>query len=482
VRGAWGVYRNQEQFNPYALAAATAQGYKTSRLQGTLTFAGIDSQSPLNPPDFNAYALSRTDTDRPIYYEYNGTVDQRLPWHSWLEVAYVGSHNINLGSYNGSTYNSASDLNVMCGIEKGCPANLNPFNPTDNLFQVNFQDVPASMLAIQNVTSGIGSFDTAEQDNFRRYPFYQHIYQLKHNFYSNYNSLQVKWEKNAGFISFGANYTFAKNLATASSWNNVIADPVNLRNDYNPVPYDRTNTFNIHYLLDGGRPYKGDSRFLSLIANEWQLSGITSAMSGFPLASEQGENFGFGYGSILPAQTSWQNQSNPQSNSTCATTYGIPPDKNGSTFCVTSMNPVVWLGTPDVELMPTVLGNPHPGQKTEHQYINPLAFGLPLPETNGQFRLPYLHAPSFYNSDLTLLKNFSMGEKKRLQVRVAAFNFLNHPLISFNNQNQNNLTLAFQNATAGKPLTKNVLEYPNFGVADIKVGNRLVELGAKFSF
>ncbi|MGA2044394.1 MAG: hypothetical protein ABSG83_13610, partial [Roseiarcus sp.] len=38
VRGGWGVYRNEEQFNPYALAAATAQGYKTSILQGTLTF------------------------------------------------------------------------------------------------------------------------------------------------------------------------------------------------------------------------------------------------------------------------------------------------------------------------------------------------------------------------------------------------------------------------------------------------------------
>ena len=29
LRGGWGMYRNQEQFNPYALAAATAQGYKT---------------------------------------------------------------------------------------------------------------------------------------------------------------------------------------------------------------------------------------------------------------------------------------------------------------------------------------------------------------------------------------------------------------------------------------------------------------------
>jgi hypothetical protein len=84
--------------------------------------------------------------------------------------------------------------------------------------------------------------------------------------------------------------------------------------------------------------------------------------------------------------------------------------------------------------------------------------------------------------DVTLLKNFSMGEKKRLQLRIAAFNFLNHPMVSFNAENQTNLTLAFQNATAGQPLTQSVLTYPNFGVADIKVGSRLVELGGKFTF
>jgi hypothetical protein len=482
LRGGWGIYRNQEQFNPYALAASTAQGYKTSNLQGTLTFGGIDSQSPLNPPDFSAYTLSPSDKARPVYYEYNAAIDQRLPWRSAIEVAYVGNHSENLGSYNNNQYNSASDLNVMCGIESGCPSNPNPANPMNNLFTVDLGLLPSSMTTIQSVAGGIGSLDTPEQDFYRPYPFYQHIYQLKHNFYSNYNSLQVIWKKTAGIVTFNANYTFAKNLATASSYNNIIPDPVNLRNDYNPVPSDRTQVFNISYLIDVGRQrYHGDSKFLSEAANGWQISGVSTAQSGFPLASEQGENFGFGYGQVLPVQTAYQNQSDPQSNSTCAATYGIAPDKNGSTFCVTNMNPVVWLGTPDVQLMPTVTGK-LTGGKARHQYINPTGFGVPLPETNGQYRLPYLHAPAYLDHDVTLLKNFSMGETKRLQLRFAAFNLLNHPLVSFNPQNTNNLTLGFENATAGKPLTKSVLEYQNFGVADIKVGSRLVEVGGKFFF
>ena len=73
-------------------------------------------------------------------------------------------------------------------------------------------------------------------------------------------------------VTWGANYTFAKNLATASSYNNQLVDPVNLRNDYNPVPYDRTQTFNIHYLVDLGKRYKG---------GHWLFSGAYQWLANF---------------------------------------------------------------------------------------------------------------------------------------------------------------------------------------------------------
>jgi hypothetical protein len=128
-----------------------------------------------------------------------------------------------------------------------------------------------------------------------------------------------------------------------------------------------------------------------------------------------------------------------------------------------------------------VVGKVAGGPKT-HQYVNPLGMGLPLPESNGAYRLPYIHGPYYIDHDVTLLKNFTFGESKNLQLRAAAFNILNHPLVSFNNQNTDNLSLNFVNATAGKPLTQNVLTYQDFGIANIKVGNRLMELAAKFTF
>ena len=144
LRGGWGMYRNQEQFNPYALAAATAQGYKTSSLVGALSYNQIDSQSPLLPPDVSAYVISPNDTTRPIYYEFNGGIDQAINWrflrNSHVAAAYVGNHSVNLGSYsNSNSYNTASDLNVICGIEKGCPTNNNPNmqGTMDNLFNID---------------------------------------------------------------------------------------------------------------------------------------------------------------------------------------------------------------------------------------------------------------------------------------------------------------------------------------------------------
>ena len=51
---------------------------------------------------------------------------------------------------------------------------------------------------------------------------------------------------------------------------------------------------------------------------------------------------------------------------------------------------------------------------------------------NGPIFLPVAYGPGYFNSDLGMFKNFQITESKRLQFRVQAYNFLNHPLWSFN--------------------------------------------------
>ncbi len=492
LHGGWGVYRHQEEFAPYAAAAATAQGYKTTYLQQQWNFDGVDQQSPINPSDFNVNVLSATDTERPVIYQYNGTISQRINMtrfkgvfaNSLVEVAYVGTTMQHLSSFNqGSSYNEASDQNLI-------PAGYMFGNQSTNGFCLC--NLPGSLSAVS-----IGALTTAAQDYFRPYPFYQHIYMLNHNFYGSYNGLQTSWNKSAGWLQFGANYTFSKTLATAASYNNQIVDPVNLRNDYNPVPYDRTNVFNVHYAVDFGKRYAGDNKLLKQAANGWQVSGIELFQSGIDIPSGQGENFGFGYGSLQVQQVYTVQQATSTSiTPVCVQQYNIPPDKNGNRFCVTNMSPTVWLGTPDYLLMPTLNCNPAGGGK-EHQYINPTCFGVPLPgspttgpnalSTNpsgqGVYRLPYIHGPGYQQHNLSVLKNFGVGEGKLLQLRADAFNFLNHPLVSFNNNDNTNLNMGNLNfAVAGQPLTPTQLRAPSFGLANIKYGSRLIELGAKFTF
>ena len=415
--------------------------------------------------------LSDNDTVRPVYFTYNATISQRLKWNSLLEVAYVGSNSQNLSTYSasGGGYNEASDINLI---------------PQGYMFQSSpafcLCDLPTSLGA-----DSISALNTAGQDYYRPFPFYQHIYALKHDFYSNYNSMQVSWNKSSGMVQFGANYTFSKTLATAASYNNQLVDPVNLRNDYNPATFDRTQVFNAHYLVDLGKRYHGDHHLISELVNGWQISGISTVQSGVNLASNEGENFGFGSGSLQVTQVATGQQEPDTQETACIQEYGIPKDVNGNQYCVNNLSSIVWLGTPDYLLMPTVNCNPA-GGPAKHQFINPTCFGVPLPgsPTTGPFalsknpsgqgvdRLPYIRGPYYQNHNLSLYKNFAMGENKTLQLHASAFNFLNHANVSFNNNNSKNLNLGTLNyAVPGQALTTGELEVPNFGIADIKYGS-----------
>ena len=170
LRGGWGIYRHEEEFSPYALAAATAQGYKTTFQQGQESFDAIDRQSPVNPQDFSVYTISPTDTTRPVYYEYNGAISQRIKpnstrYQSLVEIAYVGNNSEHVSSYNNqaSGYNGASDVNLI-------PAGYFFNNPQGNLQRLGGADAPAG-----GQPDSLGSLTTPQTDYFRPYPFYQHV-------------------------------------------------------------------------------------------------------------------------------------------------------------------------------------------------------------------------------------------------------------------------------------------------------------------
>jgi hypothetical protein len=144
---------------------------------------------------------------------------------------------------------------------------------------------------------------------------------------------------------------------------------------------------------------------------------------------------------------------------------------------------ITFLGTPDVQLQPLLTCNPA-AHKVANQFVNGSCFQLPQIGQNGGFNYPYLHGPAFFNSDLTVVRNVPFKNGKNLQLRFAAFNFVNHPLTTFSTSFPQMIQLNLSNLSANgytaNPAT--ATPAPGFGVSTIKEGRRVVELAAKFTF
>jgi hypothetical protein len=190
--------------------------------------------------------------------------------------------------------------------------------------------------------------------------------------------------------------------------------------------------------------------------NGWQISGITQIQSGANLTyNTTNDNFNMQLNNaIIPGSIS---AANPK---------GIQIGNQSI------------LGTNAIQLNPIVTCNPTKNLKP-HQFINGDCFAAPSQVgQNGPALLPAAYGPAYFNSDLGLFKNFQIKEQMKLQFRVQAYNFLNHPLWSFPN-GTNNLTLQFkQDPATGKITQTN----STFGYTTFKQGNRVVELAVKFYF
>ncbi len=273
-------------------------------------------------------------------------------------------------------------------------------------------------------------------DNFRPLSGFGDINIATHGLYSNYNSLQTTWVRTKDKYVISMNYTFSKSMGILSStW-----DSFNLRNNYGVQSNNRPHIFNLAYSAELGNftRHKVAGGFI----NGWQVSGMLQLQSGPNLAGFQNQNFGMDLHS-----------------------YKVP----GTTYNVSN---VALLGTNAMQLNPIQTCDPRSGLGPQ-QYINASCFTFPTAiGQNGPTVMPPIYGPGFFNADLGLFKNFQISESKKLQFRFNGYNFLNHPLWSFNGTN---LTLGFD-GTTGK------LNTPLFGTTTEKAGHRVIQLVVKFLF
>jgi hypothetical protein len=416
-RGGFGAYHFHDSFNDFAGARSTASGSENSLLQ-VVHLANIAS-SAVSVPQHSAFAVDPNDNEQPVTYTYNFTISEQAPWKSVFELAYVGNHSNHL-AFEGNLQN----LNL----------------------------IPAGALFAQGTTAtALQNADLSKARPFAAGFGNNSLNLTTHGGNANYNALQASWNKTAGLITFGFNYTFSKalGLCGTSQLNCALADPTNKAHDYGVLSIDRSQIFNSSYQIALGNRFHGN-QIVQELANGWTIAGITSLQSGPDLAAFT-TNFNI---QSVPSQASQ------------------PGFFNNRTI----------LGTSDVNLQPTILCNPT-SNLGKNQFINGNCFGVPgngvaASGVNGVYSLPYIHGPAYVNSDLSLYKDFKITERQKLQFRASAFNFLNHPLRSFNPNDNTNLTLKFAQNGQGQFVQSN----PTFGVADVKFGRRIMELALKYSF
>jgi len=454
-RGGFGAYHFHDSFNDFAGALSTASGSRGFHTGVPSTLAALQSLPPAKQVA-GAFAVSPTDDNQPVTYTYNFTIAQQLPWKSLFEIAYVGNHSNQL-MIEGSGSSNFQNLNLIplgAMFQRDRVTGFNPIVPGNPAATAqNIQNLNTADYRPFGTFCAAGAGLCPNGSDPRLAGFGDNGMLLtRHGGWANYNALQVSWNKQSGQVTFGFNYTFSKalGLCGTSQFSCAVPDPTNLAHDYGVLSLDRSHVFTSSYQIDLGTI----SRFLKVgdnvrsvfkpLVDGWTIAGITTLQSGPDLAS-------------IRTNFSLQN--------------GLPNNLNSKSL----------LGTPDISIQPVLLCDPTKGL-TPHQYINGACFGLPGNGTvgsgvNGAYQLPYIKGPAFINSDLSLYKSFKISEHQNLQLRASAFNFLNHPLWSFN-PNGNAISLHMSQNASGQFVNDN----KQFGFADIKYGQRIVELALKYSF
>ena len=432
IRGGWGEYRWTDQYNDYGgplTTAANMQSYNSPT--GNFTMKELETAgtsydgSVISYPTSGVTLADPEDREDAGTYAYNLTISHQMPHHTLLEVAYVGNQTKNLlmgGQSDGSGI-GGSDFSNINKIALGGLLKANPVTgaaaPTD----------PESL-------SG--------QDYLDYFPYYkgygsQSVIVKQHKGYSNYNGLQVAWAKQSGKLSYNLNYTWSKSLGIVGS----TLDAFTVHGNYGILSIDRPHVINTSYTYSLGEVMHTGNVVVRGAVNGWNLSGTTSWQAGGNLQAQNGQNMGLSvYDSTL------------KENLSTKTYYGT---NVGKILLTNTCNPKSGLGS--------------------HQYVNLQCFAPPTVGDYGKRQIGYIGGPSYFNSDLTIFKTFSVPGRGKVEFRASAFNWLNHPLRVFSST-----TLLQPTFTTTDKINFTNTSSSKGGIADVKTGYRLGELSLKYTF
>jgi hypothetical protein len=443
VRGGFGItFDRPESFTsfsannpPYVLQPTLSNGYLKDIVPG-----GSGALSPLT---ISSVTQQMT---YPSVYSYSMGVQRNVGKGIVVDVSYVGSQsrhnprrmNLNTPAY-GTTFSSAAQ------------------DPTKYANGV----VPATEPGLPSAYSSAGvNFTGANAlatDFLRPYQGYSDITYYLFDGNSTYNSMQIslhrRFSKN---LTTDVAYTLSRVTTTVSddsTYTNILSPR---KWDYGLAAFDRTHAFvwNFVWDLPKAARYLGGNRLARAVADNWELSGITTASSGNPTE--------------LALTISGQDAGNRL--------LGTPTSGN-----LAGQQPRFF-----------VKGDAQSGST-----INLGAFSVPGINQIGPYSRFYLRNPIINNQDLSLFKNFRFDQegKRYLQFRLEAFNVFNHAQFSGYNLTTNVTNAAGQTGSAifnnltGLTVTNNLRPANStavlgtyFGERNAANAMRVIQLAVKFYF
>jgi hypothetical protein len=508
VRGGWGVYRYVTQVNTVAnggpqTTADQVLGYSSPgghevQMQEIPHLAysacpnpttGVTAPcSSLPNGGYSGFQGSQTGMDptnygQPMTQSWNFTIDQMLPWHTHLEVGYVGSSTSQLvddaEDTEGNPFSEVADQNKtpLGALFKADPRTgviaTNPENVTENPNLSTMSETPTT-----NVLADYHPYGYAYGTNA--------VYMLENNSYANYNGLQVSWTKTTGRLGFDLNGSWSKMLGTTLEENPYSEDL-----NYGPTAEDRPLVFNTSYMYQSGAVHAFNP-MLNQVLGGWTISGISTWQQGGYMPAMFGDGVpNFDNGGFAPEQ--YTNLPADTTGASCSTSGGC--SLSADTGISNSLGDPTYFGTDvNTPIMPSLTCNPTSGLtsttvggKPNVQLLNGKCFTLPAVGTQGGQNYPYMHYTPYFDNDLALYRTFSVHEQQAIQLRISAFDWLNHSLEEFSNSNY--FTENYNVNYATKAITPNFNQTSTganaFGVMTVRSQlpyARVIELEAKYSF
>ncbi len=360
--------------------------------------------------------------------QYNLTVQRQLTNDMKLEIGYVGSqgHRLlatrdvnysnpqtcvdiaNIAAANPASVQDGFGDNVSCGqfvedapyvIQPGTVLPVSLHLP----YSQNHSVIPAGTTVGPNGITlvGLRPYSSPQCNPLKGYdfvnsafaggcpasgiPVFSSIFAQDTIANSAYNSLQVSLEKRYSHgLQVNVAYTFSKSIDEASSFEGIL-NPLPNANNRSLSLFDARHRFVVYYIWD--LPFRKFDGAKGKLVNGWQLSGITTYQTGFPIRITSSADNELMYSADFE--------------------YPGEPDQIG----------------PFQRQRPQSSGNYYfnPSSFTEDASADPSLFGRV-----GNAPRTICCGPGISETDLTVTKNIPISEHKYVEFRADLFNLFNH--------------------------------------------------------